>query len=123
MVDSTGENKKRRKHVRFPINLSVRYYENAAEPCDDFILNISMGGVYIKSESPLKEGAKISMDFEIPPKIRYLGKFEGEVVAINSDDPRYPKGMFVKFINAGAEQLKRLEDFLESHRHLIDEEA
>src|SRR3972149_7512994 len=116
VTEFSGENE-RRMHVRFPVNLSVRYYEDVTEPSADFILNISMGGVFIMTERPLAKGARISMDFEIPPKIRYLGRFQGEVVGVNTDNPAYPKGMFVKFVNAGEKELKRLEDFLEGHRH------
>jgi len=127
-VDKNGDvieftsDKDRRTHVRFPVNLSVRYCDETSEPCADFIMNISMGGVFIQSETPKPVGCRIRMDFEIPPKIRYLGRFNGEVVAVNADDPKYPKGMFVKFVDAGDEELKMLEDFLEGHRHLLDEE-
>lgn len=111
----------RRKHVRFPVCLSVNY-SGFGEQCVDFILNISRGGVFIKTDSPLEPGSRTSMQFNIPPKIRFLGRYEGEVVR-TSDEPGRPKGMFIRFINVTGEELDRLEDFLEGNRHLLDEKV
>lgn len=114
---------KERKHVRFPVCLAVKYGEDVPEACADFILNISKGGVFIKTDRPLKNGSKITMHFYIPPEEKLLGEFEGEVVGLSPGIPPLPGGMHVKFVNCSEEDMKRLEDFLEEKKHLVDKEA
>ncbi len=103
--------------------LAVKYGDTVQGGCVDFILNISKGGCFIVTDSPLKKGSKIIMHFYIPPDRKLLGEFQGEVVAVNIDNPLYPKGMHIKFIHCSEETLKRLEEYLEEKRHLLDEVA
>lgn len=111
----------KRTHVRFPVCLEVVFNGKETAECSDFILNIDRGGVFIMTERPLETGSEIYLKFYIPP-VEVLSEFEGRVVGVNTDT-RYPKGMHVKFINCSKEDLKRLEEFLEGKRHLVDEEA
>lgn len=127
-VDTHGEveefqsDTERRKHVRFPVCLSVMYNGYVPEVCLDFILNISKGGLFIKTDFPFPKGAKIMIHIYIPPESKLLGHFEGKVVQV-SDNPSYVKGMHVKIINSTSEDMQRLEDYLEERRHLVDKEA
>lgn len=116
------EGRERRAHVRFPVCLEVKVNGREKDECVDFILNTGRGGVFIMTERPLETGSEIYLKFYIPP-VEVLSEFEGLVVGANTDDPKYPKGMHVKFINCSKDDLKRLEEFLEGKRHLVDEEA
>jgi Tfp pilus assembly protein PilZ len=116
----TGD-QEQRKHLRFPVCLAVNYHENPTQPCSDFILSISMGGVFIRTDRPFKTGSKIKMQFSIPPHIKELGEFDGKVVNVNTDNPNHPIGIFVKFINCSERELTRLEDYLEGRKHLLDD--
>lgn len=127
-VDKNGsvdeyEGSNRRRHVRFPLSLAVKYGEEEPLLFAEFTLNISKGGVFIKTTSPLPRGAKIKMHFYIPPEEKLLGEFDGKVVAVNLDNPMYPKGMHVQFTHVSEKDLNRLEDYLEENRHLVDREA
>ncbi len=118
----TGD-KDRRKHVRFPVCLAVDYHEDPTQPCSDFILSISMGGLFIRTDKPFIPGSQIKMRFNIPPHIKEIGEFDGKVVNVNTDDPDdpdHPRGIFVKFINCSEGELRRLEDYLEGKKHLLD---
>lgn len=110
----------RRRHVRFPLCLAVKYGIDVPESCADFILNLSRGGVFIKTSSPVPRGERLTMHFYIPPHEKLLGEFTGEVVAVNSSDPAYPLGMHVKFVDCDPEEMKKLEEYLEEKRHLVD---
>lgn len=129
IVVDTGGNadeyvgREKRRHIRFPVCLSVKYGENIPDICADFILNISKSGVFIHTDTALKVGSRIIMHFYIPPDKKLLAEFTGEVVAVNTDNSSYPAGMHVKFLTVSQEDLKRLEDFLEEKKHLIDETA
>lgn len=128
IIDKRGEadeymGREKRIHVRFPVCLAVKYGEEIPDICADFILNISRGGVFICTETPLKIGSRIVMHFYIPPDKKLLVQFEGEIVAVNTDSSRYPRGIHVKFVRYSQEDLKRLEDYLEERQPLIDETA
>lgn len=118
--DAEEYSPERRRHVRFPFCLAVKYGRDVPDACYDFTLNISKGGVFIKSNSPLPKGAKIIMHFYIPPENKLLGEFKGKVVRVNADNPAYPTGMHVQFTGHADKDLKRLEDYLEENRHLVD---
>jgi uncharacterized protein (TIGR02266 family) len=110
-----------RKHLRFPVCIAVSYQHNSSEPCSDFILSISMGGLFIKTEKPFTTGSKIKMQFLIPPDGKELGEFDGKIVNVNTDNPDHPVGIFVKFLNCSKKELQRLEDYLEGKKHLLDD--
>ena len=127
-VDKHGEaeeyspDQERPRHIRFPVCLAVRYDGLEPQVCLDFILNISKGGAFIKTDYPFPKGSKIMIHIYIPPESKLLGVFEGEVVKIN-ENPSYVKGMHVRIINSTSEDLERLEEYLEEKRHLLDIET
>lgn len=117
------EGHEQRKEGRFPVCLSVVYHGHATESCADFILNISKSGVFVLTREPLPIGTELTLRFYIPPEEKLLSEFEGIVAGVNTDNPKVPKGMHVKFIGCSPEDLKRLEDFLDGKRHLLDIKA
>jgi len=58
-----------RRHVRFPVNISVKYGDEDNIEYQSFILNASNGGVFIETDKILPENMNIVMSFYIPPKI------------------------------------------------------
>lgn len=125
LVDQHGEAEEysygpeRRMHIRFPVCLAVSYKGSLPEVCLDFVLNISKGGLFIKSDFPFPPGSKIDIHIYIPPESKLLGVFEGKVVKV-SDNPSYVKGMHVRIINSSSEDMQRLEEYLEEKHHLLD---
>ena len=126
-LDSHGEavewdGRERREKVRFPVCLAVEVNGRSSESCADFILNISRAGIFILTENPLEKGTKVKLRFSIPPEEKALSEFDGVVVGANRD-PGYPKGMHIKIIDSGPDELKSLEAYLEGRKHLLDTEA
>jgi hypothetical protein len=109
----------KRTEVHFPVNLAVQYGEDIPQIYRDFVLNISNGDVCITTDRPMQEGSIIIMHFYIPPHEKLLGEFKGEVV-VGSQTDSCPKCMYVKFFDVSAENMQRLEDFLEGKRSLLD---
>ncbi len=66
---------------------------------------------------------RIEMHFYIPPEVQLLGEFEGKVVGANPNDLNYSEGLYVKFTDHSDDELKRLGEFLEEKRHLVDKKA
>jgi hypothetical protein len=109
----------KRTEVLFPVNLAVQYSEDMPQIYRDFVLNISKGDVCITTDRPLQEGSIITMHFYIPPHEKLLGEFKGEVIVGNQTDSCL-KCMYVKFFDVSAENMQRLEDFLEGKRSLLN---
>jgi len=124
-LDSDGKIVKRegaehRAEVRFPVFLSVVHHGHSTEAASDFILNISKNGAFVLTKTLLPIGTAMTLRFHIPPEQSVLSEFEGIVAGVNIDDPRFPRGMHVKFTACRPEDTKRLEEFLEEKKHLLD---
>ncbi len=116
-ISPSGE---RRRSVRFPVHLSVTYGEETPLEYASFILNISLRGVFIETENPLPPGTKIKMSFYIPPNVKTLANFVGNVEWINKDDPGLPKGMGISFEGCSIKTIHQLVSFLDERKHLVD---
>ena len=79
----------RRRHIRKPYFMVVDYTAQN-RTYKDFIKNISTGGVFIASRSPIPIGQKISMTFPLPACKKHV-RLTGEIVRSNG------KGIAVKF--------------------------
>ncbi len=114
--------KKEKRNVGFPVCLYLKYGEDQTVTCYDFILNMSMSGIFIKTDANISPGSRVFMRFYIPPGEKILGEFSGEVVNVNRDGS-YPRGVSLKFIDYEPGDLQKFEDFLEGKRHLFDDKA
>lgn len=116
----TGHEK--RWHVRFPVYLAVRH-NSCVDIYNSFVLNISKGGLFIETSHPFHKGEEVILHLYIPPEDKLLGVFKGKVVAVNRDNPAYPRGVHVKLITNEREEMRKLEEFLEEKKHLLDAEV
>ena len=110
-------NKKR--NVRFPLCLAVKYQEQVPFVCADFLLNTSRRRVFVKTDSPLPEGSPVTLHFYIPPDKKLLGEFQG-VVMKAPELPGALRGNFIKIRDFLHLKLDKLEEYLEEKRHLVD---
>ncbi len=109
----------KRRHIRFPLCLAVKYGDSV-EVCDNFILNICKDRLLIETDLPVQKGSKVAIHLYIPPDNKLLGAFRGEVVNINRSNTAYPRGIHVKLTDNDREEMKKVDDYLEERRHLID---
>jgi len=87
----------RRRHERKPINLQVKY-RGLDTFFYDYALNISHGGIFIKTRRPLARGSEVELEFEVPGVPRKL-LTRGRVarVIFPGEDEMEPAGMGVEF--------------------------
>ncbi len=78
-----------RKHSRTAWKVAVEY-SNEAQVIRDYTKDISSGGVFIETKTPLTPGQELNLKFPLP-NYRKLAKVAGEIVW-NS-----PNGIGVKF--------------------------
>lgn len=109
----------RRKHMRFPVALSVRHGQELPLPCQDFVLNASEGGVFIQCDAPLPPETILELHFYLPPEEKLLAEFSGEVIETSSGT-KYASGMHIKFFDYNAADMERFLAYLEENRHLLD---
>ena len=118
LIDEYLPDRKRRR-VRFPVCVGLRYGDNTPIICPNFILNIKKGRLFIETASLIPKGTVVELHFYIPPQEKLLGTLKGRIVDINT----HPQGIFIKFLDPSGEELERLEDYLEERRHLVDKKV
>jgi hypothetical protein len=122
-VDEYSAGKERCKHVRFPVFVAIKYGERMCYAFQDFVLNISKGSVFVKTDKLIPKDSRVVTHFYIPPEVKLIGEFEGKVVEASPNDLNYSRGFYVKFIDHSDDELKRLGEFLEEERHLVDKKV
>ena len=118
-TDELYSGSERRRHVRFPTNLAVRYGHEAPLMYRNFMLNASEGGVFIQCDSPFPPETILDLHFFIPLEEKLLAEFSGEVT-YTSSHAKYGAGMHVKFFHYSEEDMQRFMSYLEESQHLLD---
>lgn len=106
--------------VPFPVCLAIKYGRGITEDCPDFILNTKESWVFVKTESPLPEGAALLMHFYIPPEKKLLAELKGWVGMVNRWSAGFSKGMLIMLESTNGDALENLEDYAEGKKHLVD---
>ena len=55
----------RRRHARVPVRIRIQY-RTADKFFQDYIQNLSVGGIFIETSNPLSVGTKLKVQFSIP---------------------------------------------------------
>lgn len=107
--DSGGAN--RRKHPRTPLHILVQFrFGSFEEFLAEYSLNISPGGMFIRTDEPSEEGAIIYLQFTLKDGSRLIEGM-GKVVRVNPPgDPARPAGMGVEFLNFDEESMALIEE-------------
>jgi len=90
-----------RKHDRFECNVAVDY-DIIDWTYQSFIRDISLGGAYIETKQPVKDGQKIVLTLS-HPKLEHSCAIIGQVVR------RDKKGIGVRFEDVGLQQMKVIQ--------------
>lgn len=96
-----------RNHPRFSIN---REFESIGELIDEYVVNISQGGIFIKSREPLPVGTEVDLKFTII--LDDFETIEGQGKVVRSITDGAEAGMGVEFTEMN-----------EKSRRVIDEIA
>lgn len=73
--------------------------------------DISMGGLFLASDVPLRVGTLLFLSFQLPPHKRAI-RITGEVVRRAGEAGEPAAGMGVRFVGLTDLARRRLEDFL-----------
>ncbi len=101
----------KRQHLRIETKAEVSYMFGS-ECFNETILNISQGGIFIKTDNPLQMDDNIEIKFTLPNIDRAL-KVMGQVKWIKRvENEEGPPGMGLQFTSIGEEENKLLVQFI-----------
>ena len=103
----------KRESVRVPLALKVDF-ESYGEIRECLMTNMSLGGVFIATTSPLPIGTPFLVRLRIEESGEYL-ELRGEVASqdVSADLSREQRGMGIRFVNLNDEQRKQVNDLYE----------
>ena len=99
----------RRKHVRVAICNKV-YVTCNGIASELYTVNVSAGGMYIKTKEPFPVGSKVVIS--LPIKAGSHMHLKGVVANIQCDIGTQPPGMGIEFKEVGDDERKMLRDFV-----------
>jgi uncharacterized protein (TIGR02266 family) len=99
----------RRKHVRVAMCNKV-YVTCNGTASELYTVNVSAGGMYIKTKEPFPVGSKVVI--ALPLEKGSLIHLKGVVANIQSGIGKQPPGMGIAFEGVRDDELKRLRDFV-----------
>ncbi len=111
--DSPVEN--RRKHERLPLELLVQFRFNSFEDfLAEYSLDISPGGMFIRTERPREMGSMIYLQFQLRDGHKLIEGL-GRVCWVNEpgSKDRIP-GMGIEFVNFDEESMSLIEEICSS---------
>ena len=103
----------KRKHERFPLSILVQYrFDSFENFLAEYSVNISAGGMFIRTSEPREEGSMIYLQFYLQGGEKLIEGL-GRVVRVNSVD-KYGKdaGMGVEFVNFDDESTDLINDIV-----------
>ncbi len=113
-----------RRHLNFEvregkrIKAEVRVYYGPApqKQLSEFSVDLSMGGLYMKTDFPLPVDESLTIRFSLPDQ-KGMVSCKARVAWVNAKDnprkPDLPSGMGIQFVDLSLEDMKSLRRFME----------
>lgn len=94
------EGSERRRHRRTALHILVQFrFDSFEEFLAEYSVNISPGGIFIRTDEPGEQGAILYLQFSLKDGSRLIEGM-GRVVRVNPPgDPQRPAGMGIEFVN------------------------
>lgn len=108
-----GAGDNRRKFERAPLSILVQYRFNSFEEfLAEYSVNISAGGMFIRTQEPREEGSMIYLQFYLKDGAKLIEGL-GRVVRVN-EPAKFGKdaGMGVEFVNFDEDSTALLSDIV-----------
>jgi uncharacterized protein (TIGR02266 family) len=103
----------RRKHERHPLSILVQYrFDSFENFLAEYSINISAGGMFIRTSEPREEGSMIYLQFYLRGGEKLIEGL-GRVVRVNPPE-KYGKdaGMGVEFVNFDEESTDLINEII-----------
>jgi type IV pilus assembly protein PilZ len=112
-VPSSEQDSDRRRHPRAGLQLLIQYRFDTFEAfLAEYSVDISVGGMFIKTDKPREEGSFIYLQFALKDGSRLIEGL-GKVVRVNPPgDPNRPPGMGIEFVNFDPDSMALIEEIV-----------
>ena len=100
----------KRKTPRVPLSMEVTY-ETGDDFQDDFLSDISSGGLFIGTPDPLEINTKLTVCFHVPG-ISDSVMVKGTVVWVRNLEGGFKPGMGIRFDEMEPEDRRKLDNYL-----------
>jgi molecular chaperone DnaK len=106
-----GGDDNRRRHPRTTLSLLVQFRFNTFEDfLAEYSVNISPGGMFIRTTEPREEGSMIYLQFSLKDGSKLIEGM-GRVVRVNPpNDPNKVAGMGIEFVNFDEESMELIQE-------------
>ena len=92
MPEASNTGDERRRHRRVPVRVVIDY-ETADAFFTDYALNLSLGGIFIRTDDLLPIGTRLRIHFSIPEHERFIDGW-GKVARVQqAEEPDQPAGI------------------------------
>jgi len=104
---------------RYKAKLQVRYGQNTDKMLSDFSIDISSGGLFIETDSPLEVDQQFKIGFTLPDPKRDVN-CSAQVAWVNLPlspiKTARPPGMGVRFIDLSLDDLHAVSNYIENNQ-------
>ncbi len=113
----------RREDERIDTNIEIQFKEKGSFT-RSYMLNVSNGGLFIKTTQPLPLEAKVNLLVTLPETSEAMNII-GRVVWINpkAGDNIFPPGMGIQFLDLSKEHKDIIKAFVDKHKAEIKERS
>jgi len=103
---------------RYEANIQVRYGNDAINTLENYSIDISSGGLFIKTEEPLDIDENLCLEFTLENSKREIS-CSAEVAWVNSPNnptkSTLPPGMGIRFVDISLDDLNAIRDFIKNN--------
>lgn len=116
-MSDEGPGAEKRKHKRTPLSILVQYRFNTFEDfLAEYSVNLSVGGIFIRTDHPKEEGSIIYLQFSLADGSRLIEGM-GRVVRVNPPGVKdRVAGMGIEFLNFDDESMALVEEIIASRQ-------
>jgi uncharacterized protein (TIGR02266 family) len=112
-----GDSSERRRYQRVPLSLLIQYrFDNLDDFLAEYSTDISIGGMFIRTEEIREEGSLIYLQFYLKDGSKLIEGL-GKVVRVNRPDPdgknKGSCGMGIEFVNFDQNSMQLIEQIVD----------
>ena len=115
--DSDTNNKfvEKREHPRAVVKIEIEF-KDTIDFVTSYMLNISKGGLFIKTDEALPLDTIVFLRFTMPGDTKPI-ETEGKVVWCNTKKGKgyFPRGMGIKFLRLNSDDAEKIKIFVDEH--------
>ncbi len=118
--DTNSQFVERREHPRAVVKIEIEF-KHTIDFVSSYMLNISKGGLFIRTDEALPLDTIIFLRFTLPGDTKLI-ETAGKVVWCNASKEKgyFPRGMGIKFLRLKSDDAEKIKLFVDEHLAQIE---